>query len=109
MAKRKTKPIVAVVGRPNVGKSTLINALVGEKVSITSKKPQTTRDRIMGVLTTEDAQYIFVDTPGFQTKHSSELLNRMNKSVKSSLSDVDVVVMVIESTGWSLEVASARC
>lgn len=94
---------VAVVGRPNVGKSTLINALVGEKVSITSKKPQTTRDRIMGVLTTEDAQYIFVDTPGFQTKHSSELLSRMNKSVKNSLTDVDAIVMVIEATGWKPE------
>ena len=87
---------VAVIGRPNVGKSTLINALVGEKVSITSKKPQTTRDRILGVLTTDNAQYLFVDTPGFQTKHSSELLARMNQSVRSSLSDVDAVVMVIE-------------
>ena len=96
-------PKFAIVGRPNVGKSTLINALVGEKVSITSKKPQTTRDRIMGVLTTDNAQYLFVDTPGFQTKHSSELLARMNQSVRSSLSDVDAVVMVIEATGWRPE------
>ena len=91
--------------RPSdVGKSTLINALVGEKVSITSKKPQTTRDRIMGVLTTDNAQYLFVDTPGFQTKHSSELLARMNQSVRSSLSDVDAVVMVIEPPAGVLKI-----
>ncbi len=94
---------VAVVGRPNVGKSTLINALVGEKVSITSKKPQTTRDRILGVLTTEDAQYIFVDTAGFQTKGSTQLPKRMNQSVRTSLTEVDVIVLVIEAKGWKHE------
>lgn len=91
---------VAVVGRPNVGKSTLINALIGEKVSITSKKPQTTRDRVLGVLTTSSAQFIFVDTPGFQTKVKSQLTKRMNRSVRSTLSDVDAIVFVIESGGW---------
>ena len=94
---------VAVVGRPNVGKSTLINALVGEKVSITSRKPQTTRDRVIGVLTKESEQYVFVDTPGFQTKHTSGLINHMNQSVRASLSDVDAIVLVIEATGWRKE------
>lgn len=91
---------VAVVGRPNVGKSTLINALIGEKVSITSKKPQTTRHRVMGVRTDADAQFIFVDTPGFQRQHKSLLTKRMNDTVRSALAEVDAVVFVIESTGW---------
>lgn len=91
---------VAVVGRPNVGKSTLINRLIGEKVSITSKKPQTTRDRVLGVVTEEDAQYVFVDTPGFQTKVGSQLICRMNRQVRSTLNEVDAIVLVIESGGW---------
>lgn len=91
---------VAVVGRPNVGKSTLINRIVGEKVSITSKKPQTTRDRVLGVYTEEDAQYVFVDTPGFQTKIGSQLIRRMNRTVRSTLGEVDAVIFVIESSGW---------
>lgn len=91
---------VAAVGRPNVGKSTLINRLIGEKVSITSKKPQTTRDRVLGVVTEEDAQYVFVDTPGFQTKVGSQLIRRMNRQVRSTLNEVDAIVLVIESGGW---------
>lgn len=100
---------VAVVGRPNVGKSTLINGLIGEKVSITSKKPQTTRDRVLGVVTRDDAQYVFVDTPGFQTKVGNQLIRRMNKTVRSTLGEVDAVVFVIEAGGWraqDLEVLS---
>lgn len=88
---------VAIVGRPSVGKSTLMNALVGEKVSITSKKPQTTRYRILGIATTDDAQIIYVDTPGFQTKHRSPLNERLNRAVREALVDVDVVVLVIDA------------
>ena len=88
---------VAIVGRPNVGKSTLLNQLVGEKISIVSRKAQTTRHRIAGILTRPDAQFVFVDTPGFQTKHASALNRAMNRGVTQALADVDVVVFVIEA------------
>ena len=93
--------MVAIIGRPNVGKSTLVNALVGERVSITSRKPQTTRDRVLGVRTDDEAQYIFVDTPGFQRRHRTALNRRMNATVTSALVDVDAVVLVIEAAGWT--------
>ena len=76
---------VALVGRPNVGKSTLLNALVGQKVSITSRKAQTTRHRLLGIHTTEDTQYLFVDTPGFQQKHLNALNKTLNKTVTQVL------------------------
>ncbi len=89
---------VAIVGRPSVGKSTLMNALVGAKISITSKKPQTTRHRIVGIATDAAAQFVFVDTPGFQTQHRSRLNEHLNRAVRESLSDVDVVVLVLDAT-----------
>ena len=91
---------VAIVGRPNVGKSTLTNRLVGAKVSITSKKAQTTRHRIHGILTTASAQLIFVDTPGFQKKHLNALNRAMNRNVSSAVLDVSVVVLVVEAGRW---------
>ncbi|HEY6865340.1 MAG TPA: GTPase Era [Burkholderiales bacterium] len=94
---------IALVGRPNVGKSTLLNALVGQKLSITSRKPQTTRHRIRGVLTLPDAQYVFVDTPGFQTRHRSMLNRLMNRGVKGALEDVDVAVLVTEAGRFGAE------
>jgi GTPase len=88
---------VAIVGRPNVGKSTLLNALVGQKISITSRKAQTTRHRIVGVRTRGTAQFVFVDTPGFQTRHTQALNRNLNRAVRSSLSDVDLVLLVAEA------------
>jgi GTP-binding protein Era len=88
---------IAIVGRPNVGKSTLLNRLVGEKISIVSRKAQTTRHRITGIVTQPDAQYVFVDTPGFQTKYANALNRAMNRGVTQTLSDVDLVLFVIEA------------
>jgi GTP-binding protein Era len=94
---------VAIVGRPNVGKSTLLNRLVGQKLSITSRKPQTTRQRITGIVTLDHAQILFVDTPGFQKKHASALNRSMNRAVTQALTDVDVVLMVVEAGQFSNE------
>lgn len=88
---------VAIVGRPNVGKSTLMNHLIGQKISITSKKAQTTRHRVTGVHTDDTAQYIFVDTPGFQTFHQNALNNVLNQNVRDALAQVDCVLFVLEA------------
>ena len=88
---------VAIVGRPNVGKSTLMNHLIGQKISITSKKAQTTRNRVTGIYTDDTAQFVFVDTPGFQTDHRNALNDRLNQNVTEALGGVDVVVFVVEA------------
>ena len=91
---------VAIVGRPNVGKSTLMNHLLGQKLSITSRKPQTTRHRIHGILTDETMQIVFVDTPGIHKKEVKAINERMNKAAISALSDVDLVLFVVDSMQW---------
>jgi len=88
---------IAIVGRPNVGKSTLLNHLIGQKISITSRKAQTTRHRIHGIFTDKNSQFVFVDTPGFQTRHLNALNRGMNRVVTSSLRDVQVVMYVLEA------------
>jgi len=91
---------VAVVGRPNVGKSTLVNAMVGRKFSITSNRPQTTRHRILGIATGDASQIVFVDTPGIHTGHRRALNRAMNRTASRALIGVDLVLMVVEASGW---------
>jgi GTP-binding protein Era len=92
---------VAIVGRPNVGKSTLLNRLVGQKLSITSRRPQTTRHRILGVLTRPDAQLLLLDTPGYQTRSGGALNRVLNRTAQQVAQDADVVVMVCDASGWT--------
>jgi GTP-binding protein Era len=89
--------MIAIVGKPNVGKSTLLNALVGQKISITSRKAQTTRHRITGIRTIGQTQFVFVDTPGFQTRHTTALNRSLNKTVMGAIGDVDLVLFVVEA------------
>ncbi|MBD9414262.1 GTPase Era [Pseudomonas sp. PDM16] len=94
---------VAIVGRPNVGKSTLLNHILGQKLAITSRKPQTTRHNMLGIKTEGDVQAVYVDTPGLH-KHNDKALNRyMNRSASTALKDVDVVVFVVDRTRWTDE------
>ncbi len=89
--------LIAIVGKPNVGKSTLLNALVGHKISITSRKAQTTRHRITGIHTQGQTQFVFVDTPGFQTRHNNALNRSLNKTVLGAVGDVDLILFVVEA------------
>jgi len=95
--------LVAIVGRPNVGKSTLLNALVGQKISITSRKAQTTRHRITGIRSVGRSQFVFVDTPGFQTKHGTALNRNLNRTVRASVADVDVLLFLVEAGRFGLD------
>ena len=94
---------IAIVGRPNVGKSTLINQLLGQKVSITSRKPQTTRHRIMGIDTEGAYQTIYVDTPGLHIEEKRAINRLMNRAASSSLGDVEMVVFMVEGTKWTAD------
>jgi len=95
--------LIAIIGRPNVGKSTLLNHILGQKISITSRKPQTTRHRILGVETIDDDQMVFVDTPGLHRDQGKALNRVMNKAALGSMGDVDVIVMVVDRPEWSEE------
>ncbi len=92
---------IAIVGKPNVGKSTLLNALVGQKISITSRKAQTTRHRITGMRTRGAVQYVFVDTPGFQTLHGNALNRSLNRTVQGAVADVDLILLVVDAGSFT--------
>ncbi|MCH1491529.1 MAG: GTPase Era [Luminiphilus sp.] len=93
----------AIVGRPNVGKSTLLNYLLGQKISITSRKPQTTRHQVMGILTEDGDQVVFVDTPGMHREQGKAINRYMNRAASSALADVDVVLFVVDRDRWTSE------
>jgi GTP-binding protein Era len=92
-----------LIGRPNVGKSTLLNYILGQKISITSRKPQTTRHRVLGIKTEGDTQVVFVDTPGLHRGAGKAINRYMNRAASSAIADVDVVVMVVDRTNWTDE------
>jgi GTP-binding protein Era len=94
---------VAIIGRPNVGKSTLLNHILGQKISITSRKPQTTRHQILGVKTSTSSQVIYVDTPGIHNRRSTAINRYMNRAANSVLSDVDLVLFVVQAMQWTEE------
>ncbi len=94
---------VAILGRPNVGKSTLLNVLLGQKVSITSRKPQTTRHKLLGIKTTKSSQILYVDTPGIHVDEPKAINRYMNRNAKSVIRDVDVIVFVVDRTEWNAD------
>ena len=94
---------IAIVGRPNVGKSTLLNRLLGQKVSITTHKPQTTRHRILGIKTVGNAQFVYVDTPGIHDKNKSALSRYMNRAATTTINDVDIIIFVVDGMNWKSE------
>ncbi|GAA0820585.1 GTPase Era [Colwellia asteriadis] len=95
--------LIAIVGRPNVGKSTLLNALLGQKISITSRKPQTTRHRILGILTEENKQAVLVDTPGLHSEEKRAINRLMNRAASSSIAEVELIVFLVEGTHWTTD------
>jgi GTP-binding protein Era len=95
--------LIAIVGRPNVGKSTLLNSLLGQKVSITSRKPQTTRHRILGILTEENRQAVLVDTPGLHSDEKRAINRLMNRAASSSIAEVELIVFLVEGTHWTTD------